>query len=137
MHAGKPGAVSIATRPWQIVAIDIVSAAKTSAGGYTKIITVLDLFTRYVLAIPLRHARSREIGGALFTNLFCRYGKPERIHSDEGREFVNEALAKLFTRWDIQHTSTGGHQPQANPVERFHKFLNSSMTMLSAKFGAD
>lgn len=136
MHAGDPGQVSTAQRPWQVVSIDIVSATHTQS-GYSKILTVLDLFTRYVLAIPLRRATAREVGGALFTNLFCRFGKPERIHSDEGKEFVNKALEVLFRKWDICHTTTGGYQPQANPVERFHRFLNNSMTMLSKKFGED
>ena len=137
LHAGVPGAVSVATRPWQTVAIDVVSASTKSAEGYTKILTVMDLFSRYVMAIPLKRARAKEVGGALFSNLFCRFGKPERIHSDEGREFVNKALHSVFDRWGIAHSSTGGHQPQANPVERYHRFMNSTMTMLSTKFGGD
>ena len=137
LHAGHPGAVSTATYPWEIVAIDVVSAHAKSAEGYTKILTVLNLFSRYVLAIPLKTAKAREVGGALFNNLFCRFGKPKRIHSDEGREFCNAALEGLYKKWGITHTSTGGHQPQANPVERFHRFLNGSMTSLSSKFGIE
>lgn len=136
MNAGNPGAVSVATRPWETVSIDIVSAACTSQGGHTKILTAIDLFTRYVIAVPLYRASAKEIGGALFNNLFCKFGKPKRIHSDEGREFVNTALKALFSKWGIIQTSTGGYQPQANPVERFHRFLNSSMTILQKKFGA-
>jgi hypothetical protein len=135
--AGRPGAVSTATRPWEIVAIDIVSAGVTSKGNYTKILTVIDLFTRYVLAIPLHHATAQEIGDALFDHLYCRFGKPQRIHSDEGREFVNNALQGMFKKWNISFTSTGGYQPQANPVERYHRFMNSAMTTLSKSFGAD
>ena len=137
LHAGQPGAVSTATRPWQCVAIDIVSTTTTSQGGYTKILTMIDLFTRYVIATPLRKATAKNIGSALFEQLYCRFGKPERIHSDEGSEFVSEALKAMFKEWDIKHTSTGGYQPQANPVERYHRFMNSSMTMLAAKFGAN
>jgi hypothetical protein len=33
--------------------------------------------------------------------------------------------------------STGGYQPQAVPVERFHRFMNHAMTMLAAQFGED
>ena len=137
MNAGEPGEVSVATRPWQVVAVDIVSASVKSAGGHTKILTILDLFTRYVIAIPLRRANAKEVGGALFTHLFCRFGKPERIHSDDGKEFVNGALDALCSKWSIARTTTGGYQPQANPVERFHRFLNSTMTMLSTKFGGE
>jgi hypothetical protein len=137
LQAGRPGTVSNSPRPWDTVAIDIVSASTASKGGHTKILTVIDTFTRYVLAIPLRQATAEEIGTALFRELFCKYGKPRRIHSDEGREFVNEALDKMFKRWGIVSTSTGGYQPQANPVERYHRFMNSAMTMLSTNFGKD
>jgi hypothetical protein len=135
--AGTPGAVSTATRPWEIVAIDIVSSGVTSKGNYTKILTIIDLFTRYVMAIPLHHATAQEIGDALFNHLYCRFGKPQRIHSDEGREFVNTALTGMFKKWGISFTSTGGYQPQANPVERYHRFMNSAMTMLAKAFGSD
>ena len=50
---------------------------------------------------------------------------------------MNAGLATMFKRWGINHTSTGGYQPQANPVERYHRFMNSAMTMLSDKFGED
>ena len=33
--------------------------------------------------------------------------------------------------------STGGYQSQANPVERWHRYVNSAMTMLSEEFGQD
>ena len=137
LHAGHPGSVSTATHPWEIVAVDVVSANVESRDKYVKILTMVDLFSRYVIAVPLRSTKAREIGGALFSNLFCKFGKPKRIHSDEGKEFCNEALKGLYDKWDIRHSSTGGYQPQANPVERFHRFLNSSMTMLASAFGQE
>jgi hypothetical protein len=137
LDSGIPGTTCNSQNPWDTVAIDIVSACKTSKGGYTKILTIIDTFTRYVLAIPLYNANAEEIGNALFRELFCKHGKPKRIHSDEGKEFINTALTAMFKRWGVQQTSTGGHQPQANPVERYHRFMNSSMTMLSTKFGDD
>ena len=137
MHAGEPGEVSNATQPWQRVSIDIVSTTTTSQEGYTKILTMIDLFSRYVITVALRKATAKEVGTALFEHLFCRFGKPKSIHSDDGSEFINAALEDMFKEWNIIHTSTGGYQPQANPVERYHRFLNSAMTMLAAKFGSN
>jgi hypothetical protein len=56
---------------------------------------------------------------------------------DEGTEFVNAGLKYLYKRWNIKPISTGGYQPQAVPVERFHRFTNHAMTMLAAQFGED
>ena len=120
-----------------MVSIDIVSTNVKSSAGHAYILTMLDVFTRYTLAVPLRRPTAKEVGGALFKHLFCKFGKPEILHSDEGKEFVNGAMTKLCALWDISFSSTGGYQPQANPVERFHRFLNGSMTMLSDKWGGD
>ena len=129
--------MSTATRPWQKVAIDIVSTNVKSSTGHAYILTILDVFTRYTLAVPLRRHTAKEVGGALFKHLFCKFGKPEGLYSDEGKEFVNVAMTKLCDLWEISFSSTGGYQPQANPVERFHRFLNGAMTMLSDKWGGD
>ena len=137
LKAGFPGCVTTATRPWQKVSIDIVSTNMKSSTGHAYILTILDVFTRYTVAVPLRRHTAREIGGALFKHLFCKFGKPGSLYSDEGKEFVNEAMTKLCTLWGIHFSSTGGYQPQANPVERFHRFLNGAMTMLSDKWGGD
>jgi len=64
-------------------------------------------------------------------------GKIEEIVHDDGSEFVNEIITEMASRWDIRIHSTGGYQPQANPVERYHRFLNTTMTMLCAKYGAN
>ena len=137
MHAGDPGVVSNATRPWETIAIDVVTPSKTSKEGYTKILTVLDLFSRWVLALPMRKADAQHVSNALFRHVFCMFGKPKRIHSDEGSEFINKTIKLLAKVWDIHLTGTGGYQPQANPVERYHRFMGHTMTMLCTAYGDD
>ena len=99
--------MSTATRPWQKVAIDIVSTNVKSSTGHAYILTILDVFTRYTLAVPLRRHTAKEVGGALFKHLFCKFGKPEGLYSDEGKEFVNVARTKLCDLWEISFSSTG------------------------------
>lgn len=135
MHAGEPGQVSIATKPWEIISIDTVTASKTAKSGHSKILTIMDLFTRWTIAVPLHKANAQSVSDALFTHVFCQFGRPNRIHSDQGVEFVNEIVKILCTKWKIKQTNTGGYQPQANPVERVHRFINATMTMLCDKFG--
>jgi len=137
LHADNPGRTCTATKPWDTIAIDIVSPKEVSAEGYTKILTVLDTFSRWVLAIPLRKANAEEIGQALFRHVFTQFGKPRKVLSDKGTEFVNRALENVIRKWNIENINTGGYQPQANPVERYHRFLNESMTMLCTVHGSN
>ena len=73
--------------------------------------TMIDLFTRYVIAVALKRATAKDVGTALFEHLFCRFGKPKSLHTDDGSEFINAALTAMFKELGIVHTSTGGYQP--------------------------
>ena len=136
-HAGEASSISIATRPHDTIAIDLVSATTTHATGDKYILTSIDIYTRWAIAIPIRSKKIEHIADALFRHIFCVHGRPNYIRTDEGSEFVNKGLRYLYRRWGIKPISTGGYQPQALPVERFHRFLNAAMTTLAAKFGDD
>jgi hypothetical protein len=117
--------------------MDILSPKTKTPEGFTKILTIIDTFTRWTLAIPLRAAGSIDIAKAIFTNVLCIFGKPNRIISDNGTEFLNVANEYMFQRWGIETTFTGGYNPQANPVERYHRYINSTMTMLAQSHGGN
>ena len=135
--AGTFTAVSQCTTPNETLALDISTAVKSSVDGYVAILTVLDLFTRYVIAIPLRTKGAKDVAEALFSHVFCRSGPPKNIVTDQGREFVNKGLEAMLQMYKISFKSTGGYQPQANPVERYHRFMNHVMSMLSTEYGED
>jgi len=136
-HSDAQGIICKATRRWEEIAIDLVEASSTSTTQHKYILTVICLFTRYVIAIPLKSKKAKEVAEGLFSHVFAVHGKPDRIRSDEGREFVNAGLNQLYRRWNIQPITTGGWRPWSNPVERYHRYLNAGMTMLSARFGED
>ena len=88
-----------------------------------------------MIAIPLKTKKAKEVAEALFTHVFGVHGRPESIRSDEGKEFINKGLLHLYQRWGIQPITTGGWRPWSNPVERYHRYLNAGMTLLSSKYG--
>ena len=49
---------------------------------------------------------------------FNIFGLPDQLHSDNGREFVNNLWKELSSELKIQHTTTS-----SNPVERFHRTI--------------
>lgn len=65
-----------------------------SRRGYKYIITVTDYFSKWPEAAPLQDKTAVGVADFLFS-LFCRQGWPERIISDQGREFVN-AVSRYF-----------------------------------------
>ena len=59
---------------------------------------------------------------SIMDNWICCFGSPVQIHSDGGKEFVNELSADFFQLLDIKHTKTTPCHPQANAqVKVFNK----------------
>jgi len=134
-NAGTPAISCRSRHPGHTVAIDLVGPAEDTLNGNKYILTMMDLFTRWVVAVPIPSKDAHVIAHAIHSHWFCKYGFPERIFSDQGTEFVNKGLQSLCRRWSIRPINTTGWQPQANPIERVHRWLNSGMTSLHRRFG--
>ena len=123
--------IALATEPWRTVGIDIQGPLPTTADGYKWILTIVDQFSRWPLAIPLRTRTSTEIATALFQHLITVHGTPKVILSDMGKELISQGIKQLCTLWGVRKVATGGYNPQGNAFcERFHRYLNSAITIL-------
>ena len=137
-NQGEPSVVCKVQEAWHTLALDIVDVSSTpTSEGYKYILTCVDVFTRWVIAIPLRTRKAQDVGDAIHQNILCRYGRVKKIITDEGKEFINASLEFIYRLWSIAPILTGGYRSQANPVERWHRTLHPAMTSLSTKFGAD
>ena len=136
--AGDPAIICNAPSPWHTVAMDLINATgTTTSDGHQHILTATCIFTRWTIAVPLRNKKAQTIADALMNNILCVFGRPTRIITDDGGEFVNKGLQYLCKRWCIEPISTGGYQSQANPVERRHRNINEAITTLASRFGKD
>ena len=119
--------------PAHTFAIDLVGPCPETAEGDVWILTIIDVFTRWPIAIPLPNRKATTIQRALYERLFSVFGFPVRLLSDRGKEFIDGGLHSLCAWLGIQKIATTGYQPQANGhIERFHRYLNSSMTSLAS-----
>jgi len=122
---------TLAHHPFQVVGIDLVGKCLETATGNKWILTIIDHFTRWPIAIPLPNRKATTIAQALYKHLICEHGLPLKILSDQGKELIGHALHYLYQRWGIKPAQTGGYNPQANGAcERFHRWLNVTMTQL-------
>jgi hypothetical protein len=96
VNAGTPSSVSVAQHPWEARSIDIVSASSVHRSGFRYILTCLDPFTRWVIAIPLKSKSAKDVSTAMFRHIFAVHGKPSTVRSEKGSEFVNAGLKYLY-----------------------------------------
>ncbi|ETO05178.1 hypothetical protein RFI_32218, partial [Reticulomyxa filosa] len=117
-----------ATRPFQMVALDIVSPLPEAENGYQYIFTMIDRFTRYVAAVPLKTSTAKEVTLAFTNEWIYRHGIPETILSDNGAQFTGKVAECMSEIMGIKQAFTSSYHPQTNGMlERFHRYLKKRL----------
>lgn len=74
---------------------------------------MVDAFSKWVELIPCKSKSSEEVANAVLLHLIARYGIPQEIRCDRGREFMG-ALSELCERYGIRKVHISVMHPQAN-----------------------
>jgi hypothetical protein len=128
VRSGLTGSLNT-TRPFQVVGFDIVKLTK-SDGGNEYLLTMIDHFSRYPLAVPIPDRQMKTVVQALHTHLICVFGVPEALLSDLEKSFTSEVTKGLLQKLGITKLNTSGYMPTGNSrCERLHRYLNASLTM--------
>lgn len=111
------------THPNHVWAIDFVHDKLDNGRGY-KMLTVLDEYTRQALAVTVRtRMRADDVLEALYP-LLLRHGTPEYIRSDNGPEFIAQAMQDWLARVGIKPIRIYPGSPWENGYnERFNGTL--------------
>lgn len=105
---------------WQADLADVAMLEKYNK-GYHFILTVIDVFSRYAWARPLKSKHGKEVAAA-FKDIFAEGRVPRRIQTDEGKEFYNQPVKQLFDNYGIELFSIKSAY-KAAVVERFNRTL--------------
>ena len=119
-------------RPFELMAIDLVSLPRTKE-GYIGILVMVDHFTKWLTVFPIKNKQARSIVNVLEYNIFPTLLRlPERLLSDNGSEFVNFEVADLLERLNIHHIRTTAYKPSSNgAVERVNRTIIGFLRALS------
>ncbi|CAM8944792.1 unnamed protein product [Rhodiola kirilowii] len=82
--------------------------------GYTYILVAVDYVSKWVEAKATRCDDAKTVIEFLRTNLFCRYGVPKAIISDQGTHFCNRMMAATLKRYHVHHRTSTTYHPQSN-----------------------
>ena len=117
-----------AGEPFEVVSVDITGKHPRSSKGNEYIVTVVDLFSKWGEAIPVRVHTAPVVASVLVNHVFSRFGMPKKLLTDQGKEFESELFKELCNKMEIQKVRTSPYKPSTNGcVERFHRTLNAML----------
>ena len=120
-----------ASRPWEVLAMDF-TLLEPSRDGKENVLIVTDVFSKFALAFPTKNQRASTVAKILVEEIFNRFGCPERVHSDQGRNFESQLVEELCKYYGIKKSRTTPYHPQGNGVcERFNRTLHGMLSTLS------
>ena len=121
--------------PWQVLHINLYGPlCKSRASGSRYLLTCRDAFTKWVEAFALPDITAATIAQKLTSEVFCRYGYPDQVHSDQGAQFTSGLFSAVLEELGILQTNTGGYNPKGNAqIERWHRDLGPMLAKMSEK----
>ena len=120
--------------PWERVSIDITGPHPKSSRGHEYILTLIDHFTKWGEAFPIRNHTAPTVVKQLVSQVFTRFGCPKQLLSDQGPEFDSVLMTELCKSLHIDKVRTSPYKASTNgAVERFHRTLNSMLGKVVAE----
>lgn len=88
---------------WECDLLEVIPFSKVNK-GYKYIMVVIDCFTKFAWAIPLKTKTGNAVAEAMAGIFINRH--PSFLHTDRGKEFYCTHFAKLMEKYDVKHYST-------------------------------
>lgn len=102
--------------PWNVVAVDLMGPFHTSSKSHVYALIMTDLFTKWVVILPLCDVSTAEISKAIINIIFL-YGLPQKIIMDQREEFIHQINAELCGLFGTKQIVIPHAAQAVNPAE--------------------
>ncbi len=91
------------------------------------LLVIVDIYSRWTEIVILNKTTSREIEQALL-KWFSKYGRPEYVLSDQGKQFTSKSFKEFLQANKIVHVTSSAYNPTGNSVvERINQTIGNSL----------
>lgn len=114
--------------------LDLIDMQSQSVNDFRFIMNYQDHLTKFVVLKPLKTKRAEEVAHNLL-DIYTTFGAPAILHSDNGREFVNNTINELHAMWGdvkIVHGKPRHSQSQGS-VERANRDVEDMLATWMAE----
>ena len=115
-----------AAYPFEKIAIDLMGPLAETPTGNKHLLVVCDYFSKWVELLALPDIRAETVAERLVEDVFSRFGMPECLHSDQGKQFESSLFQELCRLLGIHKTRTTPYHPQSDgSVERANRTVQN------------
>ena len=126
--------IEIPDRPFNKIAIDLVTECETSNSGNKHILTIIDHLTGWPEAFLIPNKSTDTIVSAIINQHLPVHMCPRYILSGNGTEFKNSLMDQVLKQLGIERIFSAPYHPQSNgKLEMFHECLKPALKKLCKK----
>ena len=109
------------TKVMQQLCADVIGPLEEDRYGYTYVLTLIDTFSRWLMAYPLRTLESEEFLRALIQHIGI-FGVAYELKTDNGSQLKSEKVREVLDLLQMEHKLTIAYSHQENAInERANK----------------
>ena len=108
---------------WAADLVEMQSFSKSNK-GYKYILMVIDVFSKFGWAVPLKTKTGLAVEDAL--RKIFKKNEPAMLWTDKGKEFCNKHVARLLIKHNVKLYSTENEE-KASVVERWNRTIKTKM----------
>ena len=124
----------IPDRPFNKIAIDLVTECETSNSENKHILTIIGHLTGWPEAFSIPDKSADTIVSTFIYQYLPVHMCPRYILSDNGTEFKNNLMDQVMKKLGIERIFSAPYHPQSNSkLEVFHKYLKPTLKKLCKK----
>ena len=126
--------INLNYRPLLTLSVDL-KVMPRSYKGDRYILCIIDEVTNYIITIPVKQAKSEEVGEALINNVFSKYCVPDYMIMDLDSAFMSSIMSYLFKRLGIKVKTVAPYNHQSLQAKHGIKSLSNILTKHLTKSG--
>jgi hypothetical protein len=94
--------------------MDILGPFPRAVGGKRYLLVAVDYFTKWIEAVALQKTTAQAVKKMIWSNIITRYGLPEVMVFDHGRQFWSDTLKNWLEELGIKYAFSAVCHPQSN-----------------------
>uniref|UniRef100_A0A914PVH5 RNA-directed DNA polymerase n=1 Tax=Panagrolaimus davidi TaxID=227884 RepID=A0A914PVH5_9BILA len=135
-----PESISLepATRPFERCHTDICGPFPTSERNNRYILATTDAFSKWLICTAMPNQTAESVTKAFLDDVIAKHGIPERLISDNGKQFVGKIFKDMLNWANVKHRTITPYNPQANgAIERMNRTVEVMLTAFVNEAGTD